>query len=95
MLSLTGAKDVLALSIVVLADAVVAIGLLVVAGVPVLHGEIGLAELRGAVAVLGEVTLVGARPALGAPRQELRRERERRENCIRRQEPHSRAWHCS
>lgn len=45
MLFLTGAKDVLALCIVVLAHAVVAIGLLVVAGVPVLHGEVRLAEL--------------------------------------------------
>lgn len=40
-----GAKDILALCVVVLAHAVVAIGLLVVAGVPVLHGEVRLAEL--------------------------------------------------
>lgn len=95
MLFLTGAKDVLALCIVVLAHAVVAIGLLVVAGVPVLHCEVWLAELGRAVAELWEVTLVGACPTLGAPRKELRREREGRENCIRKQEPRSRAWHCT
>lgn len=75
MLFLTGAKDVLALCIVVLAHAVVAIGLLVVAGVPVLHREVWLAELGRAIAELWEVTLVGACPTLGAPRKELRRER--------------------
>lgn len=69
---LTGAEDVLALSIVVLAHAVVAVRLLVVARVPVLHREVWLAELRAAIAVLGQVTLVGARSALGASRKELR-----------------------
>lgn len=45
-----------------------------VARVPVLHGEVGLAELGRAVAVLGEVTLVATRTTLGSPRKELNRE---------------------
>lgn len=45
-----------------------------VARVPVLHGEVRLAELGRAVAVLGEVTLVVTRTTLGSPRKELNRE---------------------
>lgn len=45
------------------------------AGVTVLNGEVGLAELGGAVAVLWKVTLVVARPTLGSSRKELKREK--------------------
>lgn len=73
---LTGAKDILALRIIVLADPVVAIGFLIVARVPVLHSEVWLAELGRAIAVLREVTLVATRPTLGSSRKELKRKEE-------------------
>lgn len=44
------------------------------ARVTVLNGEVWLAELGRAVAVLGKVTLVATRPTLGSPRKELNRE---------------------
>lgn len=45
------------------------------ARVAVLNGEVRLAELGRAVAVLWEVTLVATRPTLGSSRKKLKRER--------------------
>lgn len=73
---LTGAKDILALGIIVLADPVVAIGFLVVAWVPILHSEVWLTELGRAIAVLWEVTLIATCPTLGSSRKELKRKEE-------------------
>jgi len=78
MLFLTWAKDVLTLGIVVLANAIVTVGFLVVARVTVLNGEVWLAELGCAIAVLWKVTLVATRPTLSSCRKELKREKRRK-----------------